>query len=640
MRRSTLRRSVAALILLAVAAAPARAAGSGIAWQLTTGGRFIIAAPAVGPDGTLYAAASDGVLYAVAPNGHVRWRLNAGITVGATPPARPAVARDGTSYWNLGGAVVAVTSAGRLRWVFLARGSGSPVLSRGHVLFAAGPYLYAINTTGAAAGQYAWRAAITAAGPTPAVGPDGTAYVPTPDGYLDAIAPNGLRRWSYRIGVALLYSPAVGLDGTVYLDAFANGHGTLYALHPNGRLRWRLSVPAGSDVTRGPDGTIYVASHLVLAISPRGRVLWRRVVDAAAPPLAAPGPLVLIATLSSPALLALGSRGVVRWRIALPAPLVAPPARGPGDLYYGGDALGTLSAVSPRQHGHTLHINGRGATGPPLDLGADNAPFIVRHGAIAWRVSLRQVVERSDDGGRHWRGILTPGHSTLDARTGLYHNARYDGVAFLALDPLAPRGLYVGTVGALGDYLSGGAHGADGGLYYSPNGTTGWQRLNDGLPFTYEPRLRVATFGLDSLVFDPARRGTLYAQTPVAFGSPGHPAGLYKSTDGGRHWRLAVRGLPAVPQGNNLIGPYRAYPPGALLVDRARTSVLFLVAPTGLYRSADSAGRWQRVAGVSYRDADSVAVRIGARGAVRIFTDRGTYVSGDYGAHFKRVISG
>ena len=232
---------------------------------------------------------------------------------------------------------------------------------------------------------------------------------------------------------------------------------------------------------------------------------------------------------------------------------------------------------------------------------------------------MGQAVEQSADGGRHWRTVLTPGQARPNPRTGLYQNARYASVAFLALDPLHPRSLYVGTTGALGDYLSGGAGGADGGLYYSASGAGGWRKTNDGLPFTYEPRLHTPTFGLDSLVFDPARSGVLYAQTPVAFGSPGHPAGLYKSTDGGRRWHAAVRGLQAVPQGNNLLGSYRAYPPGAFLVDRARTSVLFLVAPTGFYRSADSAEHWQRVAGVSYRDAAAVAVRIGARGAVRVY---------------------
>src|SRR5439155_21471684 len=323
------------------------------------------------------------------------------------------------------GSVVAVGPTGHLRWVFLAAGAGSPVLSRGRVLFAAGPYLYAITTTGPNAGRYAWRAAIGAAGaatggPSPAVGPDGTAYVPSPDGSLYAIAADGLRRWTFSAGVPLAFSPTVGPDGTVYLDAFASGRGTLYALTPRGRLRWRVRVPTGSDVTRGPDGTIYLAAHLLVAVSPRGHILWRRVVDATGAPLAGPGPVVVVPTLTPPALLALGPGGAVRWRMPLPAPAVAAPARGPGGRLYSGDYAGMLTALVPGARGPGHLLRGAAPPGPAVDLGAANPPFIVRRGRLTWRVALARTVERSVDGGRHWRVVLAPGVSRPDQRTGLH----------------------------------------------------------------------------------------------------------------------------------------------------------------------------------------------------------------------------
>lgn len=619
------------------------AARPGMLWRFSTGPHPILTAPAVGRDGTLYAGAGDGVLYAVAPDGHRRWSLATGITSGQVPPVKPAIGPDGTSYWNLQGSVVAVAPNGRVRWVFLATGSGSPVLSRGRVLFAAGSYLYAINTTGSHAGQRAWRAAIGTSTPvrqpSPAVGPDGTAYVASPNGYLYAIAPNGLRRWAFHAGVPLTFSPAVGFDGTVYLDAFANGHGTLYALTLSGRPRWRVAVPAGSDVVRGPDGTIYVAAHLLVAISSRGHVLWQRVVDATAPPVALSPALVVAPTLSPPALLAFDAHGHAVWRTSLSAAAVGAPMAGAHGVLYSGDYDGLLVALAPSARGSGRLIRGAAPAAPAVDLGAGNPPFIVRGGAALWRVTLARTVERSLDGGRHWQVVLTPGQSLPDQRSGRYRNARYADVSFLAVDPHAPRGLYVGTLGALGDYLSGGQGGADGGLYYSPDGATGWRHLINGLSFTYEPRLRAPAYGLDSLVFDPVRRGVLYAQTPPAYGAPGHDAGLFKSTDGGGHWRLSVRGLPAAHEGNTLLGSYLAYPPGALLVDRARPSVLFLVAPTGFFRSADAASSWSRVPGVAYNDPASVAVRIGAGGTVRAYTDRGSYLSADFGAHWRKVAS-
>ncbi len=625
--------------VLARRAAPVESA-PGLLWRFATGGHQIISAPAVGPDGTLYAASNDGVLYAVSPDGRRLWSLRTGVTAGTMPPARSAVDRQGNSYWNIHGSVAAIDRHGRLRWLFLAAGGGSPVLAGKYVLFAAGPYLYAIDTQG----QAAWRAAIGAAGPatgapTPAVGPDGTAYVATPDGSLYAIAANGLRRWVYRVaeaGRAVLYSPAVAGDGTVYLDAFSAGRGTLYALSPGGGVRWRVTIPAGGDLTRGADGTVYAATHLAVAVSSHGRLLWQRTVDASAPPLALSAGLIVIPTLSPPSLLALDAQGRLRWRLPLAATPVGSPAGVSPDRLYLGDYTGALVALAAGAKGSGRAINGAPPAGAPLDLGAANPPFIVQSGRITWRVTIDQRVERSLDGKR-WDTVLTPGVSTFDRQRNAYRNARYASVSFLAVSPHDRRGLYVGTIGALGDYLTAGAGGADGGLYYSADGASRWVALSGGLSFTYEPRLHVPTFGLDSLVFDPAQRGRMYAQTLSAFGTPGHDAGLYRSTDGGRHWRLAVDGLQAISQGNPLIGSYNAYPPGALLVDRNRTDVLFLITATGFYRSADAAGHWTLVSGVRYTDPASVAVRIGARGAVRVYADRGTYASDDYGAHWRAV---
>jgi hypothetical protein len=61
--------------------------------------------------------------------------------------------------------------------------------------------------------------------------------------------------------------------------------------------------------------------------------------------------------------------------------------------------------------------------------------------------------------------------------------------------------------------------------------------------------------------------------------------------------------------------------------------------PSGFYRSADAAGHWWRIGTVRYADPRSVAVRIGARGVVDVFTDRGHYVSADFGVHWRSVAS-
>lgn len=108
----------------------------------------------------------------------------------------------------------------------------------------------------------------------PAIGHDGTIYIHTfEDRKLVAIAPNGRKKWDferglYNIGVSYildwkdvgyLSSPVVAADGTIY--AAGDENNTLYALDPNGQLKWsyltngQLSTPAV-----GADGTVYVSS--------------------------------------------------------------------------------------------------------------------------------------------------------------------------------------------------------------------------------------------------------------------------------------------------------------------------------------------------------------------------------------------
>jgi outer membrane protein assembly factor BamB len=56
-------------------------------------------------------------------------------------------------------------------------------------------------------------------------------------------------------------SPVIAVDRTIY---FASGDGTVYALYPNGKLRWAFEA-AGGPFTATPvvakDGTIYIAGY-------------------------------------------------------------------------------------------------------------------------------------------------------------------------------------------------------------------------------------------------------------------------------------------------------------------------------------------------------------------------------------------
>ncbi|HEX7334617.1 MAG TPA: PQQ-binding-like beta-propeller repeat protein [Pyrinomonadaceae bacterium] len=84
---------------------------------------------------------------------------------------------------------------------------------------------------------------------------------------------NGRVNWRFRMDAPYsMVRPAIGADGTIYaVDAF--GH--LYALAPDGGLKWIVNDAGGKGVAIGPDGTIYVASEsYIKAFNPDGSSKW------------------------------------------------------------------------------------------------------------------------------------------------------------------------------------------------------------------------------------------------------------------------------------------------------------------------------------------------------------------------------
>ena len=92
---------------------------------------------------------------------------------------------------------------------------------------------------------------------SPAIGSDGTVYV---GGYneLFAIYPNGTLRWNYTADGWQFTSPTVDAAGNVYAACVG---GTLYALRADGGLRWKYTVGGLQHTSPviGPDGMLYIA---------------------------------------------------------------------------------------------------------------------------------------------------------------------------------------------------------------------------------------------------------------------------------------------------------------------------------------------------------------------------------------------
>lgn len=119
---------------------------------------------------------------------------------------------------------------------------------------------------------------------SPAVAGDGTVCVgveigsassTTPGGRLFAIRPDGSLRWSFSTSDWIDSTPAIASDGTIYFGCW---DGNLYALRSDGTLKWQFAI--GSFVSASPalaaDGTIYLGSGngTLSAVAPDGTLKW------------------------------------------------------------------------------------------------------------------------------------------------------------------------------------------------------------------------------------------------------------------------------------------------------------------------------------------------------------------------------
>lgn len=161
----------------------------------------------------------------------------------------------------------------------------------------------------------------------PAIAADGTIFVAA--GALYAIGPDGTLKWTRfdSTGEDLRNAPVIGTDGTVY---FVHHNIPLTALDPNdGHTLWSLDLGVNDHVFASPaigaDGTLYVATQpgIVYAVSAGGTLSWTFETSSigysctmrSSPAIDADGTIYLGTTAGSPVsiFLALNANGTVKW---------------------------------------------------------------------------------------------------------------------------------------------------------------------------------------------------------------------------------------------------------------------------------------------------------------------------------------
>jgi len=233
-----------------------------IKWITSIGEGWVYSSPAIGNNGTIYAASvNSNRLCAVYPNGTIKWYFYAEFLIYCSP----AIADDGTIYVGSNdGYMYAVYPNGTLKWKFYAggeKGIGSaPSIADDGTIYFGGTsgYLYAVNPNG----TLRWKVGTGYIGESsPAIGIDGKIYVGEQYNHrIYSINPNGSANWFYTTGGEVIASPAIDKDGIVYCGSY---DGYLYALNPNGTLRWKFYAGDSieSSVAIDEDGTIYIAGQ-------------------------------------------------------------------------------------------------------------------------------------------------------------------------------------------------------------------------------------------------------------------------------------------------------------------------------------------------------------------------------------------
>jgi outer membrane protein assembly factor BamB len=302
----------------------------------------------------------------------LKWKFQLGAKEGGDPNS-VVVSSDGTIYVAGAGEIFALDGNGKKIWSKKYQSTQGPAITEDRTLyFLSQDTIVALDQKGNEIWKFKTNG-MTAFGPT--IGPDGTIYQGSWDGYFYAINKNGSLKWKYKTAGSVSYPSSIDKEGTIYLgggDAHSGPDGNLYAFNPNGTLKWKYDTKAlrvGSPAI-GPDGLIYVAASPDLFVfDSSGNLKWKKgspsnvkgadSTECGAPPLPAcgggqpqPGNAQAPGGCGAPPLPPCDGVQLQNGKVPQPiddsvAGIITPAISHDGTIYIG-NPMGVLSAIDPK----------------------------------------------------------------------------------------------------------------------------------------------------------------------------------------------------------------------------------------------------------------------------------------------------
>jgi photosystem II stability/assembly factor-like uncharacterized protein len=173
---------------------------------------------------------------------------------------------------------------------------------------------------------------------------------------------------------------------------------------------------------------------------------------------------------------------------------------------------------------------------------------------------------RSNDGGRTWRKLAT------------LPNGRAKNGVSVAVHPTNPDIAWLGT---------------DGGIFKTTDGGKSWQRLTQGLPTGTTKGTKDISQTIGKIFVDQDNPDKLYFGMYAT--GLNEPAGIWSSQDAGASWMASSQGIDS---GVIQVGPMPVQKDWVLAFARSASDprVFVLITPNALYRSADGAKTWNKLA--------------------------------------------